>query len=89
MNPLQRILEQGLFGKKSGAVTPSDSTDLPGGPVKAIVLVTDGNVSFLPPGNANNEPVSFTGMLAGFVPPFHVRRVLATGTTATVRTVDD
>ena len=73
----------------SRAVEPDDDADLPGAPVKAILLVTDGDVSFLPAGNPDDDPVTLTGMRAGFMPPFVVRRVLATGTTATIRTLEN
>lgn len=88
MDLTKETVDQMFFGRRSVAVEPSDSADLPGGPVKAIVLITDGDVSFVPPGNADNDPVTFTGRAAGFIPPFVVRRVLATGTTATVRTIE-
>lgn len=77
------------FGRKSSAVEPSDSSDLPGGAVKGVTTTTAGNISVIPIGNADNDPVAFTDVPVGFVPPFIVRRVMATGTTATVRTVED
>lgn len=75
------------FGRIGAIVTPSDDTDLPGGSVKAIVLLTAGDVSLLPAGS--DVPLDFEGLPSGFIPPFIVRRVLATGTTATVATVHD
>lgn len=89
MDMTKQTVDRLMFGHRSAAVTPNDTADLPGGPVKAIVLLTEGNVSYLPPDNADNDPVSFAGMPAGFIPPHVVRRVLATGTTATIRTVED
>lgn len=76
----------GTFGRKGSGVTPSDSTDLAGGPVKAVVTLTSGNLSILPADSGS--PISFIAVPVGFVPPFIVRRVLATGTTATVATVE-
>jgi hypothetical protein len=69
-------------------VTPSDSADLDPAPVKAVVCLTAGDISVIPTENADNEPVAFEGVSAGFVPPFQVRRVMATGTTCTVMTVE-
>ncbi|MFK8250655.1 spike base protein, RCAP_Rcc01079 family [Ancylobacter terrae] len=87
VNDIASTLES--FGRKSSAITPSDSTDLPSAPVKAVILITAGDISIIPADNANNDPVSFTGQAAGFIPPFIVRRVMATGTTATVRTIEN
>jgi hypothetical protein len=75
------------FGRKSSAVTPSDTTDLPN-VAKAVVCLSDGNISIIPASEADTDFVAFVGVSAGFVPPFQVRRVMATGTTATVRTVE-
>jgi hypothetical protein len=75
------------FGRRSRPVTPSDTTDL--SPyAKAIVALSSGNLVLLPVENADGVTVTFTSVPVGFVPPFEVRRVLATGTTATVATVD-
>lgn len=85
----KQSIADSLYGRKSLAITPDDHNDLPGGPVKAIVLVSDGTVALLPPDNDDADPVVFGWQSVGFTPPFVVRRVLATGTTATVRTVED
>lgn len=76
------------FGRRSVAVTPNDAADLPGGPVKAVVALTAGDLSVIPADNAS-AAVAFVNVGAGFVPPFMVRRVMATGTTCTVMTVED
>lgn len=78
----------GAFGTVSKAVVPSDSADLPSAPVRAVVCLTSGNISVIPANNATAVPVPFVGVSAGFVPPFQVRRVMATGTTCTVMTVE-
>ena len=51
------------------------------------MALTSGNLSILPADGA--EAISFIGIPAGFTPPFIVRRVMATGTTSTVATVED
>jgi hypothetical protein len=89
MNVDEFVPSLSTFGRKARAVTPSDVADLPAGKVKAVVLLSAGNVSVIPADNADNEPVSFTDVPAGFIPPFVVRRVRATGTTATVATIED
>lgn len=75
------------FGRKSRAVTPSDSTDLDPY-AKAVVVLSVGDLVILPVDNADGSTVTFEDVPIGFIPPFQVRRVYATGTTATVATVD-
>ena len=78
-----------IFGSKSRNITPSDTVDL--NPyTRAIVVTAAGNLVILPVGNTDNAAgfVTFTGISAGFIPPYRVRRVNATGTTATCSTID-
>lgn len=75
-------------GANGVGVTLSDGTDL-ASYAKAIVLLTAGNVSYLPVKSADDAPLSFVDLPAGWVSPHRVRRVRATGTTATVATVED
>ena len=75
------------FARTGRVITPSDASDL--SPyAKAVICTSSGNISVLPIGNADGAVISFVGVQAGFVPPFLVRRVMATGTTATVAAVD-
>lgn len=75
----------GGFGRKARIVTPS-ATDLD--PIaKAVVCLTSGDITIVPPGNANGVTITFTGVPVGFIPPYRVRRV--TAATATVATIDD
>lgn len=74
------------FGRQGVAVTPSDSTDIPGGPVKAVVVTAAGNLSVIPADSAT--AIAFVAVPVGFIPPYVVRRVTSTGTTATVATVE-
>lgn len=63
------------FGRKGRAVTPG-SSDLD--PIaKAIVMLAEGDITFIPVDNATSDTLTFTGVPAGFVVPFHVRRVTA------------
>jgi hypothetical protein len=80
-------LDQGSQGlcTLSQAITPNDTIDL--APYVRIVGVVAGNVAILPARNADND--SFVVPIAvGQVLPWLVRRVLATGTSATVRTAE-
>ncbi|MFG1205576.1 spike base protein, RCAP_Rcc01079 family [Xanthobacter flavus] len=75
------------LGRRGAMVTPSDTTDLPL-VAKAVVVCVAGNLVIIPPENADGAPITFTDCPVGFIPPFQVRRVKATGTTATVASVD-
>ena len=79
----------GHFGVRSRAVTPSDTADLDPY-AQAVTCTTAGNIAVIPKLNedAGDVVVAYIGIPSGFSPPFQVRRVMATGTTCTVRTVD-
>lgn len=76
------------FGGSGAPIAPSDSTDLTTY-AKAIVVTAAGNLVILPAKNADGSTVTFTGVPVGFIPPFRVRRVMATGTTASVAAIGD
>lgn len=61
------------------AITPNDSTDLAVF-TRAIYVGVAGNISVIP--LASSTPVTFVGVQAGQLLPIRVRRVRATGTTA-------
>ena len=75
------------FGKKGSMVVPSDANDLD--PIaKGIQVVAAGNLVYVPAGNDPANAITVTDAPVGFVPIHQVRRVKATGTTATVATAD-
>ncbi len=76
-------------GRLSRAIEPSDSSDLPNGPAKGLYVCATGIVSFLPIDNPDDDPVRMSFVGEGTIIPFIVRRVLATGTTAILRTIED
>lgn len=78
------------IGRNSTVVVPSDTVDFATYP-KDIVVANGGNLVVLPlyAADDGNHLVTFTGASVQFVVPFRVRRVIATGTTATVVTIDD
>ncbi|GGH36433.1 hypothetical protein SAMN05444007_108263 [Cribrihabitans marinus] len=65
-------------GRHAAAVTPNDTVDLDP-PARSLFIGTGGNVRVLTYGS---ETVDFKGVQTGHVLPMHVRRVLASGTTA-------
>lgn len=65
---------------KTFAITPNDSADL-GRPCEGLLVSATGNVVFH---NNDGQSVTITGAAAGQHIPVKVRRVLSTGTTATV-----
>lgn len=79
-----------IFGSKSRNITPSDTVDLTMY-AKAINVTAAGNLVILPVGNTDNAAglVTYTAAPVGFIPPYRVRRVNATGTTASVSTIDN
>lgn len=78
------------LGANSVAVTPSDTVDFTSYP-KGIVVTATGNLVVLPLKAADDGShlITFTGVAAGFIVPFRVRRVMATNTTASVATISD
>lgn len=63
------------------AVTPSDSTDLPNGIARSLLVIAAGNVSFI---TAKGTTQTYSSVPAYTVIPVAASRVRATGTTATV-----
>jgi hypothetical protein len=78
------------FGDNSLAITPSDTVDLAAYP-KGVVVTAAGNLVVLPLKAADDGAhlITFTGAAVGFILPFRVRRVMATGTTALVASIFD
>lgn len=76
------------FGRRGLTVVPSDSTDLPVG-AKAITVLEAGSLAFVPLDNDDGDSIAYEAVQVGFIAPFLVRRVLATGTTATVAAIYD
>lgn len=63
------------FGRKARVVTPAAS-DLD--PIaKSIVMLATGDITIVPDGNDNATTLSFTGLPAGYIIPYVVRRVTA------------
>jgi hypothetical protein len=73
------------FGTKGRIITPGagDLDPL----AKAVVCLTTGDITVLPNGNADGDTIAFTGVAAGYIVPFRVRRV--TAATATVASIED
>ena len=67
--------------RRAQAVTPSDTVDL-GSYAKALYVGAAGNVRVLTVGGEDADAVTFANHPVGWL-PVQVRRVLATGTTAT------
>lgn len=61
------------------AITPSDTVSLPA--LSIVVALTTGNVAVV---DQYDTALTYTGVPAGYVFPVTVKRVNATGTTATV-----
>jgi hypothetical protein len=66
------------------AVTPNDNVDLPGGSCRALEVLVGGNIVCIAATDPDAGAITRTGYLAGTIIPISIRRVKATGTTATV-----
>lgn len=77
------------YGGVGRILTPSDSQDITAPYPKTVVTLAAGNISVIPARQADDTPIPFVGVTAGYPVPYTVRRVLATGTTVPVATVED
>lgn len=67
-------------GSSAFAITPNDSSDL-AQPIRGLYIGGAGNIVVLFEGDTS--PVTLVGLVAGVVHPLAVKKVFATGTTAT------
>ena len=72
------------FGRRGTVVAPGPN-DL-SSVAKGLVVLAAGDVTIIPADNADGNTLSFTGLAAGAVIPYIVRRV--TAATATLATID-
>lgn len=77
-------------GENAVAVATSDTVDFSTYP-KGIVVTVAGNLVVLPlkAPDDGSHLITFTAAPAGFIVPFRVRRVMATGTTASSAAITD
>lgn len=73
-----------MLPHESAAVTPSDSEDFSGTYPVGLFIKTAGTVSFIPARNADGAYITTESLPAGHTIYMVVRRVRATGTTATL-----
>jgi hypothetical protein len=63
------------FGRKGATITPA-AADLD--PVaKGVVMLATGDITIVPADNLTASTISFTGLPAGYIIPYVVRRVTA------------
>ena len=67
-------------GRSLRAVTPNDSLDLPAGACRALHIGGSGTIRLIAALDTEHVTITVAG---GTLLPLYVRRVLATGTTAT------
>jgi len=80
------MANQKLQTERAAAVTPSNTADIPyvgGGDINWPCVLFIGGAGNLRVLTAGGDDVTFTGVLAGSFLPVQVKRVFATGTTAT------
>ncbi len=76
------------FGRKGSAVDLSGGNVTLGESVKAIVVVAEGTVSYRPCGETEGS-IDFGSLPIGYVLPHIPGVIFASGTTATLATVED
>ena len=95
-DPNAMATNQGQVGKreresrswfKSAPITPSDTVDLTAY-ADSLIVTVGGNLKILPSQNADATTVTFTALVAAQVIPIQTRRVFATGSTASVASLD-
>ena len=72
---------------KGVLVVPSDTVDLTSY-AAGMVVITAGNIKYLPSQNLDADTITVTAAPVGFIIPHQVRRVFATGTTGAVATLE-
>jgi hypothetical protein len=78
----------GLRGRTGADAAKSDTTDLDVY-AKSLVLLSAGTLKILPMQNDDSKPIAWTESLpVGWICPYRVRRVFATGTSATFATIE-
>lgn len=78
---------ESLFGQKGAEITPNDGEDLET-VAKGVVVLTAGTLAFIPADNEDDETITYGELPVGYIVPYFVRRVLDTGTSATVASID-
>lgn len=77
-----------FFASRCWPVTPADGADITdpvtGKYAKYFTVASDGDVAFLGYENADGDTAQVMTLMGGAIIPGRIRRILATGTTATV-----
>jgi len=74
------LVDDTVSAKGAVAITTNDSTDLGRGVARGLYVAVSGDVKVT---MENGDVVTYTALAGGVVHPFYVKRVWATGTTAT------
>lgn len=86
-DPWNKTPDESSFGRKGKQITPVDGADMET-VAKGLYVLVGGTVAFIPADNEDDEILTTDELPAGAIVPYYVRRVLDTGTTATVATID-
>jgi hypothetical protein len=70
--------------RRTAAITPSDIADNVSGSTVGLLVTAAGNVAFIPKDNADAASIPMLAVAVNTIIHVVARRVLATGTTATV-----
>ncbi len=85
------IRQRVVYGTRGRDVTPSGSNVALSETERQVVAASDGNLVIRPLNNGAGDAanITFTGITAGFIPPYIVRAVIASGTTCNVYAIED
>lgn len=86
-DPWNKTPDESSFGRKGAQITPADGADM-ATVAKGLYVLAGGTVAFIPVDNEDDEILTTADLPAGAIVPYYVRRVLSTGTSATLATID-
>lgn len=75
------------FGSQGSDVTPSGSDVTLGARVRYVVVTSKGNLVIVPLDNDDADSITFAQAPVGFVPPFKVKKIINSGTSASVASI--
>ncbi|AZO29425.1 hypothetical protein [Mesorhizobium sp. M1B.F.Ca.ET.045.04.1.1] len=87
IDPYNSTPNETNFGQRGAQITPNDGVDLET-VSKGLVVLVSGTLVFIPADNEDDETLTYGTLPVGAIVPYFVRRVLDTGTTATVASID-
>lgn len=76
-----------IYGTKGAAIDYSGGNVELGTNIRYVVVTAEGDLVIHPLDNSSGNYVTFTGCPVGFVPPYRVKAIIASGSTASVASI--